>query len=202
VKFKIPDHWNDPTTFDNPNMKSWLRKWYRNEWGSWMAAWGRVHKAYCGMEFAERYSPKLPGHLGLYNLISDIGLKPIDGRSYDIHRIDNDKGYIVGNIKWLERSEHSILHNLGSKHTDETKLKISKSSMGRKKTPEHCAHISEVRKHIYIITFDDYPDVYVELAGAETGKAFMSGMRFLRSKSVGVPKRLKGINFKLKEKEK
>jgi len=163
--------WANPNKYPSCR-KSWLALFYPSEYCSWKAAWGRVHTngstKYFGLPFSERYSPKLPHHEGLFNLILDIGLKPLDGKKYDIDRIDNDRGYVVGNVRWLETFENK-----------------SKDTI----------------KYI-VITFDDYPNIYVELPVLKTEKAFNTQLTFLNNTSRK-PKKLIGINFiKTKRKHK
>ena len=45
----------------------------------------------------------------LYNWVVAKGIDP---RGLDIHRIDNDKNYTLGNIEFLTRKEHARLHRL------------------------------------------------------------------------------------------
>ena len=52
-----------------------------------------------GLTVSERYK----GYDGIKNLIDDIGRKPTPKHSLD--RIDNDKGYEPGNLKWSTRRE-------------------------------------------------------------------------------------------------
>jgi len=49
------------------------------------------------------------------NFLADMGPKPSDGRRYDIHRLDDSRGYCKENYECLEHNEHARLHGLSQK---------------------------------------------------------------------------------------
>ena len=91
--------------------KNIITELFHSEFISWKGAWYRVHnpksKNYYGLPFDERYSFKLPDRRGLYNLISDIGAMPEDGKKYSIEKVVDKDGYVRGNIMWMELTINS-----------------------------------------------------------------------------------------------
>ncbi len=57
----------------------------------------------CGITICDRWRYSLKAFL------EDLPTRP--SRKHTIHRIDNDKGYEPGNVQWLTRQEHSMLHH-------------------------------------------------------------------------------------------
>lgn len=50
---------------------------------------------------------------------------------------------------FLTESEHHFLHQIGKRHTEETKKKISEAAKGKPKSDEHKKKISEGHKGVY-----------------------------------------------------
>jgi len=78
-----------------------------------------------GLKISPRYSYSVEG---LKNLISDIGVRP---NGYTIDRINNDLGYIEGNIRWSTRREQQLNSRNMSEETKELHRNIQ--SDGRNK---------------------------------------------------------------------
>lgn len=60
------------------------------------------------------------------------------------HKDGNTKNNCILNLEALTWGEHTKLHRIGKKHSDETKIKISNSKKGRKMTDAEKEHLSEV----------------------------------------------------------
>src|SRR3990167_1264178 len=52
----------------------------------------------------------------------------------------------IGKPLTLEHRKNIALAQIGSKHTEETKAKMSESALGRTNSPEHCGKISKTHK--------------------------------------------------------
>jgi len=60
-----------------------------------------------------------------------------------IHHIDEDPfNNELGNLQLMTKSEHNVLHHNGAKHSEETRAKISASSMGKTFSKESRAKMS------------------------------------------------------------
>lgn len=152
-------------TADNNKKESAVRdKRQRVERDAWRNAIGRCHddnhKQYAdyggrGIKVCDEW--RCPEN-GFDRFLEHIGKKPEPSLSLD--RIDNDKGYEPGNVRWATRYQQT--HNRrpysdearkrisaarkGRPISDEQKAAISAKLKGRKLSPEHVAKRSEALK--------------------------------------------------------
>jgi hypothetical protein len=108
------------------------------------------------------------------------------GRGFVLHHKDENKtSNKASNLQRMTIGKHTTLHMTGRPCSELTRTKMSASSKGKAKSPEHCAAISAAKKNPSQETRDRIsaanrrrsPEVIAKIAASNTGKKMSAKTR-------------------------
>jgi hypothetical protein len=94
---------HDQTGGKNPNYRHGM--YSTPEYKHWV--WMKARCKQCARYVAKGLTVHPEWQDNFLAFYADIGPKPSDGRRYSVDRIDNDRGYEPGNVRWATTSEQN-----------------------------------------------------------------------------------------------
>lgn len=91
----------------------------------------------------------------IHRLVLETFIGPCPNNHCGHHKDEIKSNNFLINLEYLLRSKHNSMHKLGTKHSEETKQKISEKGKGRIFSKEHRQNISKANKGKIVVISEE-----------------------------------------------